>query len=94
VPAVDITRHIWIQNYQWEDNQRRWRASDAIPPSTHFLSSPYDLEAHYARKHTTQRIGYKVHLTETCDDELPHLITNVETKTAPVPKHVAHRLLA
>jgi hypothetical protein len=25
-------RRIWIQTYQWEDNQLRWRASDAIPP--------------------------------------------------------------
>lgn len=85
VPAVDILRRMWIQNYQWDGNQLRWRASDSIPPATQFLSSPYDLEAHYARKHTTQWIGYKVHLTETCDDELPHLITNVETTTAPVP---------
>lgn len=28
--------------------------------------------------------GYKVHLTETCDDGLPNLITNVETTTAAV----------
>jgi transposase len=85
VPAVDTLRRMWIQNYQWEEGQLRWRASDAIPPSSQFLSSPYDLEAHFARKHTTQWIGYKVHLTETCDDELPHLITNVETTTAPIP---------
>jgi len=26
--------------------------------------------------------GYKVHLTETCDDETPHLITHVETTPA------------
>lgn len=26
--------------------------------------------------------GYKVHLTETCDEELPHLITHVETTVA------------
>jgi transposase len=64
VSAIDSLRRMWIQNYQWEDNQLRWRASDAIPPSAHFLSSPYDLEAHYARKHTTQWSGYKVHLTK------------------------------
>lgn len=28
-------------------------------------------------------IGYKVHLTETCDDDQPHLITQVETAIAP-----------
>jgi transposase len=30
-------------------------------------------------------IGYKVHFTETCDEELPHLITHVETTQASVP---------
>ena len=28
--------------------------------------------------------AYKVYLTETCDEELPRLITNVETSSAPV----------
>jgi hypothetical protein len=28
-------------------------------------------------------VGYKVHLTETCDDDLPHLITHVETTIGP-----------
>jgi transposase len=28
-------------------------------------------------------VGYKVHLTETCDDDLPHLITHVETVIGP-----------
>ena len=27
-------------------------------------------------------IGYKIHLTEICDADLPHVITNVETTTA------------
>ena len=31
-----------------------------------------------------QWTGYKVYLTETCDEELPRLITNVETSSAPV----------
>jgi transposase len=28
-------------------------------------------------------VGYKVHITETCEDDLPHLITNVETTIGP-----------
>ena len=30
-------------------------------------------------------MGYKAHLTETCDPETPHLITNVETTPATTP---------
>ena len=47
------------------------------------VSSPYDPDAHYAKKRTTTWVGYKVHLTETCEDDLPPLITHVETAPAP-----------
>jgi hypothetical protein len=30
-------------------------------------------------------VGYKVHQTETCDEEMPHLIVNVETTPATTP---------
>ena len=30
-------------------------------------------------------LSYKVHFTETCDDDAPHLITHVQTTPAPVP---------
>lgn len=39
---------------------------------------------HYAKKQSTIWIGFKVHLTETCDDSGLHLITHVETTPAPV----------
>jgi transposase len=83
VPAVAILRRVWMQNYWWDGTQLHWREADNIPPAAQFISSPYDPEAHYARKHTTQWVGYKVHITETCDDDLPHLITNVETTIGP-----------
>jgi transposase len=83
VPAVAILRRVWMQNYWWDGAQLHWREADNIPPAAQFVSSPYDPEAHYARKHTTQWVGYKVHITETCDDDLPHLITNVETTIGP-----------
>jgi len=48
------------------------------------VASPYDADVHYSKKRSTTWIGYKVHLTETCDDERPHLITHVETTPSPV----------
>jgi transposase len=83
VPAVALLRRVWIQNYWWDGIQLQWREAANIPPAARFISSPYDPEAHYARKHTTQWVGYKVHLTETCEDDLPHLITNIETTPGP-----------
>ena len=84
LPAVECLRQIWVQNYLPTADGVTWRDNDNIPPAACFVSSPYDPDAHYARKHTTQWVGYKVHVTETCDDGLPPLITHVETTPAPV----------
>ncbi len=46
------------------------------------VASPYDVEVRYSHKRGTEWRGYKVHLTETCDADQPHLITHVETTAA------------
>jgi hypothetical protein len=84
IPAVEILRQVWIQNYTWRDGQTRWRSSDTIPPASRYIGSPYDLDAHYSKKRSTTWVGYKVHLTETCEQDSPHLITHVETTSAAV----------
>jgi transposase len=38
----------------------------------------------YGKKRRTEWTGYKVHLTETCDDDTPHLITDVLTTQARI----------
>jgi len=48
------------------------------------IHSPYDIEARYRIKRGTPWLGSKVQLTETCDDDTPHLITQVETTAATV----------
>jgi transposase len=84
VPAVEILRRVWVQNYQWSEGKLSWRSSENIPPAALYISSPYDLDAHYSKKRTTSWVGFKVHLTETCEKDRPHLITHVETTTAPI----------
>ncbi len=86
VPAVVTLRHVWIQNYTWtEVGTLRWRTNDEIPASAQYLGSPYDLDAGYSQKCSTSWVGYKVHLTESCDADLPLPITNVETTIAITP---------
>ena len=53
VPAVEMLRRVWVQNYTLHDDVVAWRADDDIPPSSLYVSSPYDGDAHYARKETT-----------------------------------------
>jgi len=83
VPAMAILRRVWIQHYWWDGTQLRWREADNIPPAAPFLSSPDDLDAHDARQPTTQWVGYQAHLPETCEDDLPPLITHVDTTIGP-----------
>jgi transposase len=84
VPAVEILRRVWVQQFYRTDSKIRWRTEpEGIPSSTLMIGSPYDPQAHYAKKHTTSWVGYKVHLTESCDQNQLHLITHVETTAAP-----------
>jgi len=87
VPAVETLRLIWVQQYEAvaSDAAMRWRALDDQPPAAQHINSPYDPEARYSRKRTTEWLGYKVHVTETCDDDAPHLITHVLTTPATTP---------
>jgi transposase len=85
VPAVALLRLVWVQQFYQEEGAIRWRTeAEGTPPAIQFISSPHDPEARYARKDTTTWVGYKVHLTETCDEDTPHLITHVETTPGPV----------
>src|SRR4051812_14394115 len=54
-------------------------------PVNQRLHSPYDPDARYAKKRDTSWIGYKVHLTETCEADRPNLITDVQTTAAGTP---------
>jgi len=82
IPAVEILRRIWIQNYVWVEGQLRWRSNEDLPPGKQFINSPYDPEARYGKKRETRWTGYKVHITETCEEDAPHLITHVATTAA------------
>jgi transposase len=85
VPAVATLRRVWLQPFYQEAGELRWRTeAEGTPPSGQTVSSPYDPEARYARKETTTWVGCKVHLTESCDDDAPDLITHVETTPGPV----------
>ena len=82
VPAVEILRRVWVQQFWLDDGVLRWPSDTTIPPASILISSPYDPQAHLSIKRSTVWTGYKVHLTETCDEELPHLLTHVETTSA------------
>jgi transposase len=85
LPAIQLLQTMWQQQFVVvHDGQLRWRTADELTPSGDRIQSPYDPDARFATKHARSWTGYKVFLTETCDDDLPRLITDVQTTPAPV----------
>lgn len=85
VPAVQTLRRVWAEQYIEVHGTLNWREVKDMPSPAELIASPYDPEARYSTKRAGEWIGYKVHLTETCDPATPHLIVNVETTPATTP---------
>ncbi len=81
VPAVEVLRQVWIQQL-YGPRHLAWRSQEDSPPTAQVICSPYDSEARYGTKRDSTWIGYKAHITELCDPDAPHLITNVTTTSA------------
>lgn len=87
--AVETLRKVWLQNFYQEEEKIRLRQKENQPPSALRIASPYDLEARVSSKRFITWTGYKAHLTETCAEEGPNLITNVETCPSTEADHSA-----
>jgi transposase len=88
--SVDVLRQVWVQWFYCEEEQIHWRTRKGagLPPAHRMITSPDDLEARYTVKREMPWVGYKVHVTETCDPDHPRLLTQVET--TPATTHDIH----
>jgi transposase len=102
VPAVEVLRRVWLCQFYVEGDHVCWRTAKDLAPAGQRINSPYDAEATFGNKRSTTWVGYKAHLTETCEPDQVHLITNVETTlavtadvdmTAPIHASLAARRL-
>lgn len=84
IPAVETMRCVWIQQYYLEQDEVHWRTDEDSPPPGERIQSPYDEEARNRTKRDVNWTGYTAHLTETCDDDKPNLVTDVQTTDASV----------
>lgn len=91
LPAIKTLRQLWQRHYARSptaaDNEPRnvrFKSSHELSRTAEGIASPYDPEARYRRKRETCWTGYTVHLTETCDTDAIHLITQVTTTSASV----------
>jgi transposase len=88
IPSVQTLQQVWTEQYTDPPGPRRWREVHERPAPADLIASPYDPEARYRKKHRLAWVGYKVHVTETCDPHSPHLITQVMTTPATTPDSV------
>jgi transposase len=77
IPAVHTLRQVWGKQYVNVQGRLVWREVHDMPSPAALIASPYDLEARYSIKREIEWVGYQVHVTETCDEDTPHVIVNV-----------------
>lgn len=77
---------MWVQNFFYDQERTvRWRTSEeGIPRAANYINHPIDTDARYAEKFTTSWVRYQVHITETCEEGLPNIITDVQIAPAPI----------
>jgi transposase len=77
LPAVEVLRRVLLQNYTRtitehgrEVIKRREKEpdGDGLPPGHIRIASPYDTDARWGVKREQFWLGYKLHITEACDD--------------------------
>ncbi len=85
LPIVQTFRRMWVQHYRLQEGKVLWREETDTPPAALRIHSIYDPDARYSTKRSTTWTGYKIHLTETCEEDSPNLITHVQTTPATLP---------
>jgi transposase len=85
IPAVKILQRLRAEQYTDPPGTLRWCEAHEMPAPADLIASPYDPEARYSAKRSLAWVGYKVHVTETCDPDCPHLIPQVLTTPATTP---------
>jgi transposase len=90
LPEVQTLRLVWQRHFQRKTDsgtgidEVQLTPKQELPPAAEAIESPYDTEARFRTRDTVSWTGYMVHLSESCDDETPHLITHVHTTQATV----------
>jgi transposase len=85
LPEVQVLAQVWQQQFEYQDDGPRWRPAAAKPPASQVIITPHDPEVRFSAHRHIRWAGYQTHWTETCDPDLPHVITHVTAKPATVP---------
>ena len=92
LPRVQHLRTFWMMHFAPGPGGALRLVDPAdLPPAAGRPQSPYDTDARWSTKNHGEItwVGSKAHLTETCDDDLPHLVIDVHTGQATDPDATA-----
>jgi transposase len=91
LPKIEVLRRVWARQFVREPAEPpagggcgRLRGKGDPPPTAAPVESPYDPEARFRTRSSTSWIGYIVHLSETCEDDMVNLLTHAMTTVATV----------
>lgn len=85
LPEVETLKRCWKRQFVVKNGGISFcLRTELVKDRKLILESPYDTEAQYSTKRGREWRGYKIHISETCDDDLPRLITHVATTTAEI----------
>jgi transposase len=91
LPVVGVLERVWERHYQHEPQvdggvtvRVRPRPERELARAVEATESPYEPDARYRSLYAVEWTGYLAHLTETCEEDAPRLITHVDTTSATV----------
>jgi transposase len=95
LPWVATLHQLWQDHYERQTGPGRpegapstgpgrFKEPRAVPRAAAHIESPYEVDARYRTKGSTQWPGSMVHGSATCADTTPHLLPHVQTTSAAV----------
>ncbi|WP_371214386.1 IS1182 family transposase [Streptomyces sp. AD55] len=95
--ALQVLRTVWLQNYHRTMTgtavEVKRRESGDLPPGRLRLASPYDTDARYGLKQGSWWTGYKIHISESCDDTADDLERVTDCGTVPADVEPPPRII-
>jgi transposase len=81
LPEVEVLATVWSQQFQVVEGQVVYLEAGPYDGKTQ-IQTPHDPEARYSKKGKQEWVGDKLQVTETDDEGLPHVITDVDVTSS------------
>jgi transposase len=76
LPEVKVLAAVWQQQFRIVEGELVAQEPGSYDGKT-YIDTPHDPEARYSAKRGKEWVGYKLQATETDDEDMPHLLTDI-----------------